>query len=236
MDYTTYWTSERARKKQTALTRLSNGLSNEVLTDLATSELFDDNELEAMKVAAAALNRAKEKFKHLKEKKERIERQKQVEIERINTICKRNARIIFDEVSIHPDLCGSNLLLLWLFTAESTTSYASPECWEVDINDQVGAHYLGSDDIMRNRNTSSMRSKALESLERYFRQTWKYSFETDSYQPLMSIETASAELRNFPSQTRYGELKKQYSHYIDELESYNRSVIASERRKSFKPI
>ncbi|WP_435000208.1 hypothetical protein ACRZ5S_22560 (plasmid) [Vibrio scophthalmi] len=236
MDHTKYWTSERTRKKQAALTRLSNGLSNEVLTNVATSELFDENELEAMRVAASALSRAKEKFKHLKEIKERIERQKQLELDRINKVCKRHAQLVFDEISTHPNLCNTELLLLWLAAAESTKSYASPECWEIDINDQVGAHFLGSDDIMRSRNASSMRSKALESFERFFRQVWRYSFETDSYQPIMTIELAVAELKGFPSKPRYSEIKKQYSRYINELESYNRTVIALERRKSIRSI
>lgn len=54
LSFTKYWSSERARKKQTKLTRLSNGLLNEVLEDPFTKDLFDADEIEAMKKASKA--------------------------------------------------------------------------------------------------------------------------------------------------------------------------------------
>ena len=48
MEFTKYWTSERARKKQTALTKLSNGLLKEVIENPLATELFEPEEIEAM--------------------------------------------------------------------------------------------------------------------------------------------------------------------------------------------
>ncbi|CAK2042401.1 hypothetical protein VCRA2119O147_1590002 [Vibrio crassostreae] len=41
-----YWDSDKAKKKQTALTRLSNGLTEELLGDRNTKSLFSDEEVE----------------------------------------------------------------------------------------------------------------------------------------------------------------------------------------------
>lgn len=104
LEFTRYWSSDRARKKQTKLTRLSNGLLNEVLEDPFTKDLFNADEIEAIKLASKALSLAKDKFVHVKEQKLRIEKRKEKELKHIKDQTRKYATEVLDSLGSSPNL------------------------------------------------------------------------------------------------------------------------------------
>ncbi|MCG6230223.1 hypothetical protein [Vibrio furnissii] len=236
LDFTKHWTSERTRKKQTALTKLSNGLLKEVVEDPFSRELFELEEIEAMKVAAKALSKAKEKFAHIKEKKARIEKRKAQELANIDKQSKKYAIEVLDSLNHNPDTFTREQLCLWVTVAHFTSSVLDPESWELDINDNMDNHYLESDHAFRRRHVWTMRDKALNAFETYFKRAWQYSFETDSWVVRVPIKEAVAQLKALMSHEEYAKNEKRYAHLLEPLEAYNREVEAIKRRKNIKSI
>lgn len=236
MDFTKHWTSERARKKQTALTKLSNGLLNEVVNDSFTRELFDQDELDAMRTAANALAKVKQKFAHVKEQKARIEKRKEQELNHIKQQSRKFAHKVYDSFSPPFDSCNKEILCLWVTATKVNPHDFPPERWELDINDNIENHYLASDDELRKRHVWSMRDKALTAFEKYLSYAWRFSFEQDKYIPVKPIKEAAEELRNLINHNEYSKVERCYSDLFESLESYNRNVIALQRRKNIKSV
>ncbi|EMW8522742.1 hypothetical protein OH457_12685 [Vibrio sp. 2art] len=236
LDFTKHWTSERTRKKQTALTKLSNGLLKEVVEDPFSRDLFELEEIEAMKVAAKALSKAKEKFTKIKEKKARIEKRKAQELANINKQAKKYAIEVLDSLNSNPDTFTREQLCLWVTVAHFTSSVLDPESWEIDINDNIANHYLESDHALRRRNVWTMRSKALNAFENFFKRAWQFSFETDSWVVRVPIKESVAQLKALINHDEYIKNEKLYAHLLEPLEAYNREVDAIKRRKNMKSI
>lgn len=236
LDFTKHWTSERARKKQTSLTKLSNGLLKEVVNDPFSRDLFEFEEIEAMKVAAKALSNAKKKFAHIKEKKARIEKRKEQELAAINKQCKIHATKILDSLNPNPDTFTREQFCLWVTVAHFTSMVLTPETWELDINDNMDNHYLESDHAFRCRHAWTMRDKAHKALEECLKKAWKFSFEDDSWQMKMPIEQAVSDIKELMSHDKYAKVEKLYAHLIEPLEAFNREVEAINRRKNIKSV
>ncbi|PSV28085.1 hypothetical protein [Photobacterium sp. GB-72] len=236
LDFTKHWTSERTRKKQTALTKLSNGLVKTVLDDPFTKDLFEPEEIEAMKVAAQALSKAKHKFAHIKEKKARIEKRKAQELKNIERQARKYAIEFLDSLNGNRDIFTREQLCLWVTVAQFISSVLEPESWELDINDNIENHYLESDNVLRQRNVWTMRDKAQNALEGYFKRAWQFSFEDDAWVQRISITEAVSQLKDLVNQDEYIKNEKRYTHLIESLEAYNREVEAINRRRNFKSI
>ena len=235
MDYTKHWTSERARKKQTALTKLSNGLLNEAVNDPATRDLFEPEELEAMRLASIALGKAKGKFAHLKEKKARIEKRKEQEAQARSKKCSAYANKIIESLA-PASFCNKELICLWVTATRVNENDFEPERWELDINSDMDSHYLASDDELRRRHVRRMRDSALQTFEKYLSGAWRYSFEKDAYISEISIEDKAKELANLVTHSEYAKVEKCYADLFEPLGSYNRKVEAVHRRKSIKAV
>ncbi|QFT13593.1 hypothetical protein [Vibrio sp. THAF190c] len=236
LDFTKHWTSERTRKKQTALTKLSNGLLKEVVEDPFSRDLFELEEIEAMKLAAKALSNAKQKFVHIKEKKARIEKRKAQELANIDKQSKKYAIEVLDSLNQNPDTFTREQLCLWVTVAHFTSSVLDPESWELDINDNMDNHYLESDHAFRQRHVWTMRDKALNAFETYFKRAWQYSFETDSWVVRVPIKEAVTQLKALMNHEEYAKNEKRYAHLLEPLEVYNREVEAIKRRKNIKSV
>lgn len=236
LNFTEHWTSERTRKKQTALTKLSNGLLREVVEEKFTRDLFEPHEVEAMKVAAEALKNAKRKFTHIKEKKARIEKRRAQELAYIDKQSKKYAVEVLDSLNSNPDTFTREQMLLWVTLAHFTSSVLTPESWELDINDNIDNHYLDSDHAMRQRRVWSMRDKALKAFEDYFKRAWKFSFESDSWVVRVPIKEAVTQLKHLKNQAEYAKNEKRYAHLLEPLEAYNREVEAILRRKNIRSV
>lgn len=236
LDFTKHWTSERTRKKQTALTKLSNGLLKEVVEDPFSRDLFEFEEIEAMKVAAQALSNAKQKFAHIKEKKARIEKRKSQELANIDKQSKKYAIEFLDSLNPNPDTFTREQLCLWVTVAHFTSSVLDPESWELDINDNMDNHYLASDHAFRQRHVWTMRDKALNAFENYFKRAWQFSFETDSWVVRVPIKEAVTQLKALMNHDEYVKNEKRYAHLLEPLEAYNRKVEAIKRRKNIKSV
>ncbi|MDC5711176.1 hypothetical protein [Vibrio europaeus] len=236
LDFTKHWTSERTRKKQTALTKLSNGLLKEVVEDPFSRDLFELEEIEAMKVAAQALSKAKQKFAHIKEKKARIEKRKAQELANIDKQSKKHAIEVLDSLNHNPDTFTREQFCLWVTVSHFTSSVLDPEIWELDINDNMDNHYLESDHAFRRRHVWTMRDKALNAFETYFKRAWQYSFETDSWVVRVPIKDAVTQLKALMTHEEYAKNEKRYAHLLEPLEAYNREVEAIRRRKDIKSV
>jgi hypothetical protein len=236
LEFTKHWTSERTRKKQTALTKLSNGLLKEVVEDPFSRELFEFEEIEAMKVAAKALSNAKQKFAHIKEKKARIEKRKAQELANIDKQSKKYAVEVLDSLNPNTDTFTREQLCLWVTVAHFTSSVLYPESWELDINDGMDNHYLESDHALRKRHVWSMRDKALKAFEDCLKRAWKFSFEDDSWVVRVPIKEAVSQLKALVNHEEYAKAEKRYAHLLEPLEAYNREVEAIKRRKNIKSV
>lgn len=236
LDFTKHWTSERTRKKQTALTKLSNGLLKEVVEDPFSRDLFELEEIEAMKVAAKALSNAKKKFAHIKEKKARIEKRKAQELANIDKQSKKHAIQVLDSLNPNPDTFTREQLCLWVTVAHFTSSVLYPESWELDINDRMDNHYLESDNALRQRHVWTMRDKALKSFEECLKKAWKFSFEDDSWVVRVPMKEAVKQLKALMKHEEYVKAEKRYAHLLEPLETYNREVEAIKRRKNIKSV
>lgn len=236
MKFTKYWTSDRTRKKQAALTRLSNSLRNEVLNNPQVSELFDPSELEAMAVAASALSRVKHTFTKLKEDKERVEKRKAKELANMKAISQTHAKKVFDSLNPQPDTFTKEQLLMWLTAAKFTRRAVEPEFWEYNIEDRIDDHYLESDDALRQKHIWSMRDKTLETFQQFLEQAWVFDFGTDSWVAKEPIQDVVAKLLSLKEHEQYQLLAKRCSSVIEPLESYNRRVEALKRRKAIKSV
>ncbi|WP_063664853.1 hypothetical protein [Aliivibrio fischeri] len=236
LDFTKYWTSERTRKKQTALTKLSNGLLKDVINDPFSRELFDLEEIEAMKIAATALSNAKKKFAHIKEKKARIEKRKAQELASIDKQCKIYAIQILDSLNSNPETFTREQLCLWVTVANFTHSTLTPEIWELDINDGIDKHYLENDHALRQRNVWIMRDKAKKAFENCLKRAWEFSFKTDSWQVKIPIQEAISNINNLINHDEYAKIEKRYTHLLKPLEAFNREIEAIKRRKNIKSV
>lgn len=236
LEFTKYWTSERARKKQTALTKLSNGLHKEVIDNPLAKELFEPEEIEAMIVAAQALKQAKQKFAHIKEKIARIEKRKAQELASIDKQSKKYASEVLNSLNSNPNTFTREQLCLWVTATHFTRSVLEPETWELDINDNMDNHYLESDHALRRRHVWTMRDKALNAFETYFKRAWQYSCESDSWVVRVPISEAVTQLKALMNNEEYAKNEKRYAHLLEPLEAYNREVEAIERRKNIKSV
>lgn len=236
MNFTKHWTSERTKKKQTALTKLSNGLLKEVIEDPYSRNLFDLAEIEAMKVAAKALSDAKEKFAHIKEKKARIEKKIEKQLNNINTQCNSNAKDILDSFTADPDLFTQEQFCLWVVVANSTSSILEPELWELDINDGVEKHHLESEHELKRRNASIMKDKAHKALYEYLKKAWTFSFKDESWIAKIPIGEAVSVIKGLVNGEDYKKVEQRYLHLIEHLNVYNREIEAIQRRKTIKSI
>ncbi|TVU68531.1 hypothetical protein FQP87_22365 [Vibrio tasmaniensis] len=236
LNFTKHWTSERARKKQTALTKLSNGLLKEVIEDPYSRELFDLAEIEAMKVAAKALSDAKKKFAHIKEKKARIEKKKEKQLNNINTQCNSNAKDILDSFTADHAIFTREQFCLWVMVANSTSSILEPELWELDINDGVENHHLESERELKRRNAWIMKDKAHKALHECLKKTWVFSFKDDSWVTKTPISEAVRVIKGLVNGEDYKKVEQRYLHLIESLEVYNREIEAIQRRKTIKSI
>lgn len=236
LDFTKHWTSERTRKKQTALTKLSNGLLKEVVEDPFSRELFELEEIEAMRVAAKALSNAKKKFAHIKEKKARNEKRQEQELAAIKKECKTNATQILDSLNSNPDTFTREQFCLWVTAANFTNSIRTPESWELDINDNMDNHYLENDHALRQRHVWSMRDKAQQVLEECLMKAWNFSFKDESWTVRVPMKQAISDIRNLMKHEEYAKVEKRYAHLLEPLEAYNREVEAIKRRKNIKSI
>ncbi|WP_199481098.1 hypothetical protein [Vibrio owensii] len=236
LDFTKHWTSERTRKKQTALTKLSNGLLKEVVEDPFSRGLFELEEIEAMEVAAKALSNAKIKFAHIKEKKARIEKRIEQELANIDKQSKKHAIEVLDSLNSNPDTFTREQFCLWVAVAHFSSWILYPERWELDINDRIDDHYLESDNALRQRNVWTMRDKALKAFEDYFKRAWQFSFEDDSWVVRVPIKEAVTQLKALMNHKEYVKIEKRYADLLEPLEAYNREVEAIKRRKNIKLI
>lgn len=236
LDFTKHWTSERTRKKQTALTKLSNGLLKEVMEDPFSRDLFELEEIEAMKVAAKALSNAKKKFAHIKEKKARIEKRKAQELASIDKLAKEHAIGVLDSLNPNPDTFTREQFCLWVTVAHFTGSVLYPERWELDINDRIDDHYLESDNALRKRHVWTMRDKALKAFEGCFKRAWQFSFEDDSWVVRVPIKEAVSQLMALMNHDEYVKIEKRYADLLEPLEAYNREIEAIKRRKDIKSV
>lgn len=236
LEFTRYWSSDRARKKQTKLTRLSNGLLNEVLEDPFTKDLFNADEIEAIKLASKALSLAKDKFVHVKEQKLRIEKRKEKELKHIKDQTRKYATEVLDSLGSSPNLFTKEQFCLWNTAVVFTRDRYVPEHWELDINDGLDNHFLPDDNTLRHRNLMTMRDRALEAFETYLKQAWKFSYTDETWLPIKPINQARQELLDLMHHEKYAQIERNYKKYILEIESYNRSVEAIERRKQIKPV
>lgn len=236
LDYTKHWTAERTRKKQTALTKLSNGLLKEVVEDPFARDLFELEEIEAMKIAAEALGKAKRKFAHIKEKKARLEKRKALVLANIDKQSKEYAVEVLDSLNPNPDTFTREQLCLWVTVSQFTSSVLVPESWELNINDRMDNHYLESDHELRKRHVWSMRDKALNAFENYFKGAWQFSFEADTWEVRVPIKEAVTQLKALMNHDEYVKNEKRYAHLLKPLEAYNREVEAIIRRKKIKSV
>lgn len=236
LDFTKYWSSERTRKKQTALTKLSNGLLKEVVEDPFSRELFELAEIEAMKVAAKALSDARLKFAKIKEQKARIEKRKAQELANINQVSKKHAIRVLDSLNPNPDTFTREQFCLFVTVAHFTGSVLYPERWELDINDRIDDHYLESDNVLRQRHVWSMRDKALKAFEDCFKRAWQFSFEDDSWVVKVPIKEAVSQVMALMNHDEYVKIEKRYADLLEPLEAYNREVEAIKRRKNIKSV
>ncbi|MDN3661185.1 hypothetical protein [Vibrio agarivorans] len=236
MDNYKYWTADRARKKQTALTRLANGLRNEVVSDSRTRGLFTDEEVEAMQIASNALSNAKRKFEHLKEQKARDERRKAASSERREQLCSKAAKEVFDSLNPPRNSINKEILLLWITAASVNPSDFRPDAFIYDIEDNMGEHYLSSDDELRSRHVSSMASYAYESFKKYLNTNWRFDVRADDFIPQMPLSEKVTELLGLVNHPQYEQNERLLVRYIENIEVYNRKVSAVERRKGFHSV
>ncbi|WP_045391989.1 hypothetical protein [Vibrio rotiferianus] len=236
LEFTKYWDANRARKKQTALTKLSNGLKKEVIDNPLASELFEPEEIEAMRVAAEALSKVKLKFAHIKEKKARIERQKEQERAAIDKQCNKYAVQILNSLNPNPNTFNKEQFCLWLTAAHFTRNRFMPESWELDINDNIDNHYLSSDHELRVRHARTMREKAQKAFEDCLKQAWEFSFTDDSWKVKTPIKEAVSQLMKLTEHSEYANIEKRHKALIEALEAYNREVEAITRRKNIKSV
>ncbi|MCG9575402.1 hypothetical protein L1D14_04045 [Vibrio tubiashii] len=236
MEFTKYWTSERARKKQTALTKLSNGLRKEVLDNPLANELFDREEIEAIEVAVKALSQVKRKFAHIKEKKARNEKRMAEELASIKATCKKHAAQILDSLNPNHETFTKEQFCLWVTASNYTRMRLVPESWELDINHNIDNHYLDSDHTLRQRHVWSMRDKALEALEECLDQAWTFSVKEDAWVARVPIKEAVETIQALTKSSEYSNVEKRYAHLIEPLEAFNREVEAVQRRKNIKSV
>ncbi|MDA9557774.1 hypothetical protein N9R79_09835 [Vibrio sp.] len=236
LDFTKHWTSERTRKKQTALTKLSNGLLKEVVEDPFSRELFELEEIEAMEVAVEALSNAKKKISHIKEKKARIEKRKAQELVNIDSQSKKYALEVLDSLNPNPDTFTREQLCLWVTVAHFTSSVLYPESWELDINDSMDNHYLESDNALRQRHIWTMRDKALAAFEEHLKKAWTFSFEDDFWLVRVPIKESVTQLKALMSHDEFVKSEKRYAYLLEPLEAYNREVESIKRRKNIKSV
>lgn len=237
LDFTRYWSADRTRKKQTALSKLSNGLRDQVILDNYTRNLFDQDEIEAIEKTISALSGVKSKFVHLKEKKKREEDRKAREVKNIESTSLRAAKKVQERLNSDSSIFTAKELCLWLMCIDDTRLRMAPEMWEIDIDDNLDNHYLPSDDALRARHVSTMRDKSLKAFQEYIsHKVWNFSFETNSYVEKRSIVEVTKELFSLLDQEKFAFYSKKYSLYIAKLERYTRSVEAEKRRKNIKPV
>lgn len=236
MKYTEHWSSERARRKQTALTKLANGLTNEVIEHPITKELFTPEELEAITIAAQALNNVKLKFTHLKEQKLRIEQRKAQEIENINRQCRQHAERILNSMNPCPDTFTKEQFCLWLMTCYATRNLYMPEDWDLDVNDTLHLHPSSRAHEIRIRNVKAMREQATKAFEKSLNQAWQFSHEDDSWTAIIPIQEAVEQLQSLKSHSEYVSIERRYQSLLEALEVHNRQVKAIERRKAVRVV
>lgn len=208
----------------------------EVIENPLATELFEPEEIEAMKVAAQALSQAKHKFAHIKEKKARIEKRKAQELAHIKSQCSKYATQVLESLNSDSDIFTKEQLCLWVTAAHFTRMRNIPESWELDINDNIENHYLDSDHTLRQRHIWTMREKAQRSLEEYLNQAWEFSFEKDSWVAKVPIKDAVANLLELTKSSEYSNVETRYAHLIETLETFNREVEARKRRKNIKSV
>ncbi|WP_070962204.1 hypothetical protein [Vibrio sonorensis] len=182
------------------------------------------------------MSQVKQKFAHIKEKKARIEKRKAQELANIDKQSKKYAIEVLDSLNNNPDTFTREQLCLWVTVAHFTSSVLDPESWELDINDNMDNHYLESDHAFRRRHVWTMRDKALNAFEAYFKRAWQYSFETDSWVVRVPIGEAVTQLKALMNNEDYAKNEKRYAHLLEPLEAYNREVEAIERRKNIKSV
>ncbi|BCL74127.1 hypothetical protein TUMSATVNIG1_61110 (plasmid) [Vibrio nigripulchritudo] len=236
MDFTKHWTSERTRKKQTALTKLSNGLLKEVIGDPFSTELFEREEIDAIEIAAKALSNAKLKFAHIKEKKARIEKRKAQELAHIDKQCKENAIQTLNSLNCNNETFTREQLCLWVTVASLTRSVLTPESWELDINHNMDNHYFDSDHAYRKCHVRTMRDKAQSVFEDFLKSAWQFSFENDAWIVRVPIKQAVEELKGLMKHEEYARSERRYAHLLEPLEAYNREVEALRRRQKIKSV
>ncbi|MCQ9247874.1 hypothetical protein NQ041_22110 [Vibrio diabolicus] len=236
MKYTEHWSSERARRKQTALTKLANGLTKEVIEHPITKELFTPEELEAITIAAQALNNVKLKFTHLKEQKQRIEQRKAQEIENINRQCRQHAERILNSMNPCPNTFTKEQFCLWLMVCHATRNLYTPESWDLDVNDALHLHPSSRAHEIRIRNVKAMREQATKAFEKSLNQAWRFSYDDDKWTAIIPIQEAVEQLQNLKSHSEYANIERRYQALIEPLEAHNRQVKAIERRKAIRPV
>lgn len=228
-DLLTYLSADRVRKLQTKLTRVGNGIKNDVLDDLRVRQLFTSEELAALQLAATALTSAKAKIEHLKEKKVREEKILEAHVRDTKL---KAARAVRSLSIVQPaGYMDKERLLLLIAITDGNTYY--------DYDIDYSCHPDVSPQINDERRQGVIRTMyenlltALESI--VLRKAWEHDYSTGRYSPKERPSDAlNAVLASMEAERE--RLERQYHPRIEALEIFNRRMTAKQLRGKFTAI
>lgn len=229
-----YSTADTVRKLQTKLTRTGNTIQTEVLNNKQVRTLFTQEELDALAVASQALRSAKDKIAHVKEKKARVERQKELDAKNRKAQVQRAVKSLG---CIQPyDHMDKDKVLLLAAAQEDADQYvSSPSEYDIDPYNADGLPPVRIEMIQENR-IHSLHRDLVSALEAVAEQAWSYRFADDSYVAECSPKEMLQKTMDSLTDERREKLARRLQPYIDKIEAFNRRQTAKQMRGNFKAI
>lgn len=228
-----YWDSDKAKKKQTALTRLSNGLAKELLGDRNTKSLFSYEEIEAIEKAREALDSAKYKFTHLKEKRLRDEQEKKRAKDARQALAKKLAIAYIKGSGSYPLTTFSRNHFYLLCMLNDLRIGFTLSINEFDIEDYSGVVTPDEEHCrrMKHYNVDTLKRELEERVITWILGAWTYSGE-----PINEPKARLADLTSKLDAAFVGRVDERYKVQIEHLEKYNRAIDAKVKRSEFKIV
>ena len=228
-----YWDSDKAKKKQTALTRLSNGLAKELLGDRNTKSLFSDEEVEAIEKAREALDSVKYKFTHLKEKRLRDEQERKRAKDARQALAKKLSIAYIKGSGSYPLTTFSRNHFYLLCMLNDLRIGYTLSFKDLDVEDSSGVVTHDEEHFrrMRDYNVDTLKRELEERVITWVLGAWTYSGEL-----INKPEARLADLTSKLDAAFVGTVDERYKGQIERLEKYNRAIDAKVKRSEFKIV
>lgn len=229
-----YWDVERARKKQTQLSRLANGISDHLLNDPQTASLFSKEEKDALILAQTALRSVKSKFELLKEQRQREEKAKEHEHKLRKDAAQRAVNSL--PIVSPSGYMDRERVVLYIVAAEASRYYFDYVEDYLDIDDNLSNFKNSQWSMIRTRRVRDLHDQLRRCLHDYAMGAWKYEFKDDTYTKLSTPSEKLQELQDMLVPEIITKIEAKYGHLIEKIERFNREENAKKTRSEFRAI